>query len=314
MAVREISESAGQRQALVQVNIQDFLASFGLENVRYGRAALEALCWLPARRFADQMIDYDRRVGEEGLHPASRRTLSSYVSQLEISGQENLPREGPLLVLSNHPGLVDTLILFSSLPRPDLRIIASERPFLKALVNVSRHLVYVPDDPNQRMGVVRSVVSHLRGGGAALTFPAGEIEPDPASMPGALEALESWSESIAVFARLVPETRIVVAIVSGVIWPATLRHPLTRLRKQPKDQERIAASLQILTQTLRPSLRPVATRVAYSPALPAGELASAGAAALKEAIAAQARRMILSAQPPMDTGKLALKSRVEAMS
>jgi hypothetical protein len=313
MTIREASENAGRRQALVRINTQDFLASFGLENVGHGRTALEALCWLPARRFANQMMDFDRRVGEEGLHPASRRTLSDYVSQLEVSGQENLPAEGPLLVLSNHPGLVDTLILFSSLPRPDLRIVASERPFLKALVNVSRQLVYVPDDPNQRMGVVRSVVSHLRAGGSALTFPAGEIEPDPASMPGALAALESWSESIAVFARLVPETRIVVAIVSGVIWPATLNHPLTRLRKQPKDRERIAASLQILAQTLRPSLRPVATRVGYSPPLPAGELASAGALALKEAIAAQARRLILTVQPSIETGRLALKSRVEAI-
>ena len=314
MTVHKISESAKRRQTLVRINIQDFLASFGLENVRYGRSALEALCWLPARRFADQMMDFDRRVGEDGLHPASRHTLSTYVSQLEISGQENLPAKGPLLVLSNHPGLVDTLILFSSLPRPDLRIVASERPFLKALVNMSRQLIYVPDDPNQRMGVVRSVVSHLRGGGSALTFPAGEIEPDPASMPGALKALESWSESIAVFARLVPETRIVVAIVSGVIWPATLRHPLTRLRKQPKDRERIAASLQILAQTLRPSLRPVATRVAYSPALPAGELAAAGSAALKEAIAAQARRMILAVQPAPDADRLPLKSPAEAVS
>jgi hypothetical protein len=314
MTVREVPENARQRQTLVQANIQDFLASFGLEHLRHGRGALEALCRLPARRFADQMMDFDRRVGEDGLHRASRHTLSTYVSQFEISGQENLPTEGPLLVLSNHPGLVDTLVLFSSLPRPDLRIVASERPFLKALVNVSRFLIYVPDDPDRRMGVVRSVVSHLRGGGSALTFPAGEIEPDPASMPGALDALERWSDSIAVFARLAPETRIVVAIVSGVIWPATLQHPLTRLRKQPKGRERIAASLQILAQTLRPSLRPVATRVAYSPALPAGELASDGAAALKEAITAQARRLILNVQPRAEVGRLPLKSKVEAIS
>jgi hypothetical protein len=142
------------------------------------------------------------------------------------------------------------------------------------------------------MGVVRNAVGHLRGGGTVLTFPAGEIEPDPASMPGAVASLESWSESVAVFARLAPETRVVVAIVSGVIWPASLSHPLTRLRKERKAQERIAASLQVLAQTLRPSMRLASTRVAFSSALPAGELAAGSPAALMAAVTEQARSLI----------------------
>jgi hypothetical protein len=222
--------------------------------------------------------------------------LSTYASGLEIVGVENIPTSGPLLVLSNHPGMTDTLALFTSLPRPDLRIVAAERPFLNALANVSRHLIYVPDDASRRMGVVRKAVGHLRGGGTVLTFPAGEIEPDPACMPGAVESLKSWSESVAVFARLVPETRVVVAIVSGVIWPASLSHPLTRLRKERKARERIAATLQVLVQTLRPSIRLVAARVAFSPVLPAGELASAGPAALMQAVTAEAQRLIQGTQ------------------
>jgi 1-acyl-sn-glycerol-3-phosphate acyltransferase len=286
-----------QLNRLIQVNIQDLLASFGLENLQFGRKLVEALCWLPARRFASQMAEFDRRVGIGGLHQGSQRTLDRFVSRLEVAGLEHVPSDGPLLVLSNHPGMTDTLALFSSLPRSDLRIVASERPFLHALSNVSRQLIYVPDDPARRMGVVRSVVSHLKRGGAALTFPAGEIEPDPACMPGAVDSLESWSESIAVFARLVPETRLLVAIVSGVIWPASLVHPLTRLGKGRKESERIAASLQILAHMLRPSLRPVAVRVAFSPPMPAGELAAGDSAALMEAIRGQAQRLIASVHP-----------------
>ena len=306
--------NAWQREALVRVNIQDFLANFGLEKVRRGRKLLEALCWLPARRFADQMLDYDRRVGVDGLHEASQHTLRKYVSDFEIAGQENLPSKGPLLVLSNHPGLADTLILFSSLPRNDLRIVGTERPFLNSLVNVSDYMAYVPDDTGKRMGLVRQIGNHLRQGGSVLTFPAGQIEPDPASMPGALESLESWSESVAVFARLAPETRIVVAIVSGVIWPKTLSHPLTRLRKERKDQERIAASLQVLVQTMRPALKPVTTRVAFSPALPAGDLVANGVAGLKEAVTNQARRLILNVQPKQREVRIPVEGQAEAFS
>lgn len=286
-----------QMKLLTQVNIEDFLTSFGLEKLQRGRAALEALCWLPARSFARQMAGYDRGVGAQGLRAASARTLSQYVRSPEVYGQEHIPPEGPLLVLSNHPGMSDTLVHFASLPRPDLKIIAAERPFLQAMTNVSRHLIYVSEEPEQRMGVVRAAVQHLRRGGAVLTFPAGQIEPDPACMPGAVESLANWSESVAIFARMVPETRIVTAIVSGVVWPAALHHPLTRLRRQQKDQERLGASLQVLVQTLLPFYRPVTTRIAFSPAFQARDLASAkDPAAILEAITSQARRLILQAR------------------
>ncbi len=295
MAEHSIFGYPSQLDTLIQVNIRDFLVAFGLEKLRRGRKVLETVCWLPAQRFASQMVEFDRQVGEQGLHQASQHTLKGYVSQIEIVGQQNIPASGPLLVLSNHPGMTDTLALFASLDRPDLRIIAAERPFLSALSNVSRHLIYVPDDTNQRMGVVRNVVNHLRRGGAALTFPAGEIEPDPYCMPGAVDSLEGWSESMAVFARLVPETSIVVAIVSGVIWPASLSHPLTRLRKAQQDRERIAASLQVLGQMLSPSLRPVAVRVAFSQALPAAELINDGSMTFMNAVTEQARQLIQKA-------------------
>lgn len=286
-----------QLKTLIQINTQDFLTSFGLEHLQCGRRALEALCWLPSQRFAQQMVQYDRMVGTQGLHNASNRMLRAYVHRLEILGQENIPESGPLLVLSNHPGMADTLILFSSLPRHDLQIVAAERPFLQALGNISRHLIYVSEQPGQRMGVVRNAVQHLRGGGAVLTFPAGEIEPDPASMPGALQSLEKWSESIAIFARLVPEMRIVPAIVSGVIWPSMLRSPLTRLRRAQKDRERLAASLQVLTQVLLPFYRPVTTRVVYGKPLYAEMLArSNDAAGILRAITDEARSLIESSQ------------------
>jgi len=298
MAEQAFVGRPAQLQALTHINTQDFLASFGLQDFQRGRKALQALCWFPAQRFARQMVRFDQQVGVSGLRPASQSTLQGYTGSLEVHGLEHIPAEGPLLLLSNHPGMTDTLIQFSSLPRADLKIVAAERPFLQALPNVSRHLIYVSEEPGQRMGVVRSTVQHLRRGGSVLTFPAGQIEPDPACMPGAIQSLDVWSESIAIFARLAPETQIVIAIVSGVIWPAALRHPLTRLRRQPKDRERLGAALQVLVQTLLPFYRPVRARVDYSPSQPASRLAALGEpTAILQAITAQARQLIESAYP-----------------
>jgi hypothetical protein len=283
-----------QVDALTQINIQDFIAALGGEQLRRGRKLMEALCGYPARRFALQIAAFDRRVGEQGLQAAAHATLLTYVKRVEVTGQEHIPRQGPLLVLANHPGLSDTLALFSSLPRPDLRVLAGERPFLSALTQVKRHLIGLPDDPGRRLGAVRQVISHLRQGGAVLTFPAGQIEPDPACMPGAIESLRNWSESIALFGRRVPETQVVVAVVSGVVWEASLHHPITRLGRSPHQRHRIAATWQVLVQTLLPFFRPVSVRVAFSPAFNAGALAVSSEASLLQMITAQARKLMQS--------------------
>ncbi len=286
---QRLSLQASQLQSLTAINTQDFLSSLGLENLRRPRKALEWFCWLPSRRFARQMVRYDQRVGELGLHLASQEILPGYVQRLEVEGGENIPLSGPLLVLSNHPGMTDTLLLFASLKRPDLRVIAARRPFLEALPNVSRRLIFVPEQDGGRMAVVRDVVSHLRAGGAILTFPAGQIEPDPVSMPGAVEALAGWSESIALFSRLVPEVKIVVAIVSGVLWPAATQARITHIRKQQKDRERMGAAIQILIQQALPFYKPVTARLVFSPADIPG---SNDPAHLTQAITTQARRLV----------------------
>lgn len=282
-----------QLESLIEVNISDFMTSFGLENLKRGRKVLARLSRPPARRFAQQMVDFDDMVGDKGLHTGAYETLKNYVNGPVVEGAENIPESGPVLVLSNHPGMSDTLVLFSSLTRADLRIVAAERPFLKSLYNVSNYLINLTEEPGSRLGVVRTAVKHLRKGGAILTFPAGDIEPDPASMPGALASLDRWSESIAIFARMVPRLQIVTAIVSGVVWPLAMNHPLTRLRRKPKDRERLGATLQVMFQTILFFHRPITARVIYGEPLPAAHLlAGDDPSAIMQAVTGQARKLI----------------------
>jgi hypothetical protein len=252
------------------------------------------LRWLfrpAARCFAEVVAAFDGEVGERGLQAGSAWILKRMTRRLEVAGRDNIPADGPALVLANHPGMADTIALFTSVPRPDLRIIALARPFLHTLPNVSRQLIYVPTE-GDRMPVVRAAARHLREGRAVLTCPAGEIEPDPAahSVPEAVESLHRWSQSIGLFARLVPQTRIVPAIVSGVVSRAALRNPLTRLRRTRKDRERMAAALQVMI----PAYQGTTVRVAFGPPLTGSELVTAGAdaAAITRAVAARARRLL----------------------
>ena len=112
------------------------------------------------------------------------------------------------------------------------------------------------------MKVVRQLAAHLRSGGAALTFPAGEIEPDPDVHTGAWEALNNWTDSSAIFMRFAPDLQIVPVLISGVIWERTSRHWLTQFKRTREDREKLAASLQLLAMVVRDE-RPTTVHVQF---------------------------------------------------
>ncbi|MFN8439905.1 MAG: hypothetical protein U0175_04000 [Caldilineaceae bacterium] len=252
-----------QLETLTQINTDDILGAIGLGELRRGRGLVKLLCRPPAQRFARQVLDFDCQVGESGLAVASVDMLKTLHNQLVIQGCEHIPAHGPLFFLSNHPGLTDTIALFASIARHDLRVLAADRPFLRALRNTSRYLIYLDEQKGQNRNAVRQAVNHLKAEGALLTFPAGKIEPDPAVLPGAVEALQSWSKSIALFVRQVPTVRLVPVMVKGVLNPQAQRHPLRLLRRSQKDREWLAAMLQILI----PAYQSVTVQVRFAPPL-----------------------------------------------
>jgi 1-acyl-sn-glycerol-3-phosphate acyltransferase len=283
-------------EQLVAINIGDIFESLGLSNVKRGRAILKKAFRPPALRFAKQMIEFDRRVGESGLRAGSLWACKKLVGRVLVSGVEHIPKQGATLIVSNHPGLSDSIDLFAAIPRDDLRIIAAHRPFLVALPNLKQYLVYVKEDASQRMSAFRGVLAELRAGRAVLTFPAGKIEPDPGVRKDAARSLELWTESIGLLARLEPSTTIVPVIVSGVFTPAAYRNPIARARRKLDDRERFAAMLQVMW----PGYQRNVVHVAFGAPMSAADLKTRYANPLEitEAIANEAKKLIES--PPTD--------------
>ncbi len=280
------ADNSERLDLLVRICLDDVLAAFGLGGIRRGRRLLELPFQIPARRFARQVLAYDEVVGEAGLDAGGGWALKRMARRSQVEGRERVPGEGPLLIVSNHPGLGDAVALFDAIPRPDLRVVALQRPFVEALPNTSRYLIPMSEDSAGQLGLVRAVSRHLKGGGAVLTFPGGRIEPDPAVLPGAADSLSGWSESVDLFARLVPELTVVPATVSGVLSERALRNPLSHVRRERRDQEWLAASIQMLV----PALRDVSTRVAFGDPIRAGELP--GPSSLSGAVVDEMRRLL----------------------
>jgi Acyltransferase len=219
---------------LTRVNLNDLINAFGVQNYRKLTHLLRNLFRGAAHKFANQILEFDFKTGTHGLSKAARLTERLYVRDVRVFGAERLPASA-FLALSNHPGMTDTLALFSALKRDDLKIIALNRPFLVSLPNVSKHLFYVTDHPADRVSLVRHVSQHLRNGGPVLTFPAGHNEPDPDVYDGAIDSLQSWTDSAGIFIRLAPQTPVVPIVVRSVVWKNIADSAIIRI-KHTRDE------------------------------------------------------------------------------
>ena len=273
-----------QLDALTQINLDDLVTSIGWENQTFLAALIRKLFFNAARKFARQMADYDTAVGNTNLAEASRCIAQRlYVDDVRVHGIENIPHHGPALFLSNHPGMADTLSLFASINRTDLKIIAWHRPFLENLGNITKQLFFIDDGPVKRMNAVRQVSNHLRNGGSVLTFPAGEIEPDPFVYLGALESLNNWTDSAGVFIRFAPETKIIPVLVSGVIWDKAATHWLLRFKKTRFEREKLAAALQLLVLIMHDA-RPNTVHVRFAKPITVQDIGSTDTQVIHQAV------------------------------
>ncbi len=129
-----------------------------------------------------------------------------------------IPREGALLVISNHPlGMLDGVVLGAAISRvrPDVRFVANS---LLSSVSGLRDRI-LPVDPFGGNGCVqrnsrslRASIKFLRQGGALVVFPAGEVS-GLRGLPPAISD-SSWNENLLRIAEI-SKARIVPAFVFG---------------------------------------------------------------------------------------------------
>jgi 1-acyl-sn-glycerol-3-phosphate acyltransferase len=286
-------------EALTKINLDDLVNAFGWQDRPLPARLVRRLFLKPAQTFAQQMLDFDTRIGSNGIADAACLAERSYVRALCVHGAHSLPN-GPFLALSNHPGLTDTLAVMAALGRADLKIIALNRPFLLSLPNLGKQLFFVTYNPNERVALVRRVSAYLRNGGSVLTFPAGHNEPDPDIYPGAAESLTSWTDSAGVFIRLAPGTAVVPVCVRGVTWDKTAHHPLARFRRTFDDQQLLASAMQLLSHVML-NTRPVTVHVQFGKPITVEDLGSADPQVIHQALLAEMKRLIQT--PPEGGGQ-----------
>jgi 1-acyl-sn-glycerol-3-phosphate acyltransferase len=242
----------------------DLMRLLGIPKGGIPRLILNPFLWPPATIFSRLADRFDRTVEQSGLREACHWALSMFAQDADIKGWETIPKEGPLLIAANHPGTIDGLAIASHIPRADLKVVITGIPFIQKLQSTAKHLIYTPFEPHERMMTVRSIIRQLESGGSLLIFPTGTVDPDPDIMPGAHESFEQWSPSLDLILRKVPQTQVLVAIVSGVLKPSYLSNPLAKLHKGLRERQKVAEFLQVAQQLLFPQSLSLFPRVSFA--------------------------------------------------
>ncbi len=238
--------------------------SLGFQKGGISHALLRPLVWKPMSRFSELATLFEQRVAQDGWQKASAWFISQFVDRVKVLGDENLPSAGPLLLASNHPGAYDSLVISSLVPRNDLKIISSNIPFVKKLPRTSNHMIFSDKDPHTRMRAARQALRHLRKGGSVLVFARGSMDPDPAFMPGSEAELASWTSSLGLFLRNMPQIKLSISLVSGVLAPQFINHPATLLRQGRVNKQRLSEFFQVMYQLLAPQKLMVTPSVSFA--------------------------------------------------
>jgi len=226
--------------------------ALGLRRRGFLRRCLGWIFALPTGIFARYMTAVDQAVGRGGLPAGCQKMLDLLGVHAQAKGTTQIPIKGPAIILANHPGAYDSIVIGSLIPRADLKFIVSKTRFYQVLPNIHPRFIYVSNDPLERMLALRGAVDHLRQGAVLLQFGSGSIEPDPATHPIGDDVFSKWFPSMEIFLRKVPDTHVVPTIASGVLLERFDNHPLTKLRRGAKDKRLLAEFMQVIQQLVSP--------------------------------------------------------------
>ncbi|MFU8827400.1 MAG: hypothetical protein ACNA70_07895, partial [Brevefilum sp.] len=108
--------------AMTDANLVKSIQSAITDEIYYGlglkrrgtlRSAFGWVFALPTRRFARIMADVDASVGQGGPPAGCQVMLDALGVKTNARGVENIPTNGPVVILANHPGAYDSMAIGS---------------------------------------------------------------------------------------------------------------------------------------------------------------------------------------------------------
>lgn len=120
------------------------------------------------------------RYPEQEKYDHIRKILGYVISSgnvnLQVTGLQNIPQEGGLLLYGNHQGLFDVVALAHSCERPLAAVLKKELknlPLLKQIIACTKSFPMDREDVRQSLTVIQNVTEEVKKGRAYVIFPEG---------------------------------------------------------------------------------------------------------------------------------------------
>ena len=194
-------------------------------------------------------VAYDRLVALPEDEDFFSRAIKAIGITFEVDEIElaKIPREGPLIVVSNHPlGGIDGIILGAMLNkiRPDTKVLANS--MLSKMEGIKPYLIEVnpfggKSATAQNIASMKETINHLKNGGCVATFPSGTVS--YLNISDMCISDPEWNKNIASIARKTGASILPVYFEgrnSWMFYAAGLIHPMLRTIMLPREMMRLA--------------------------------------------------------------------------
>lgn len=142
-----------------------------LKNLPIVPGAWQKLC-----RYAKHPEKYSEEEMYRHIQYILKRAVRGGNVDLQVSGTENIPKEGGFMLYANHQGMFDVLAVAATCDIPVGAVLKKELydiPFLHQVAICTRSFPMDREDVRQSLTVIQSVIREVKAGRNYLIFPEG---------------------------------------------------------------------------------------------------------------------------------------------
>lgn len=132
--------------------------------------------WQKLCRYAKHPEKYSEKEMYRHIQYILKRAVSGGNIDLQVSGTENIPKEGGFMLYANHQGMFDVLAVAATCDTPVGAVLKKELydiPFLHQVAICTKSFPMDREDVRQSLTVIQSVIREVKAGRNYLIFPEG---------------------------------------------------------------------------------------------------------------------------------------------
>lgn len=132
--------------------------------------------WIQLCRYAKHTEEYPEEEKYRHIQYILEHAIKGGNIELQVSGQENIPRENGFMLYSNHQGMFDILAIAATCDAPIGVVLKKELyniPFLHQIAICTKSFAMDREDVRQSLTVIQNVTQEVKSGRNYLIFPEG---------------------------------------------------------------------------------------------------------------------------------------------